>query len=253
MRPHHSFRLLDSLPKGSYLLSDISFLDQRIGVLSDRGDRIPQYFALTHSHDLEVLYADIPVTMRGYYPENKTLVYPTKRYSMHELRQLLSCGLDFQSSRYSAMHACGLVSEGRGMVFTGNRGAGKSTMRTFFPKATVLDDDVIIIDRNAMYVTGTCGAVTDLHDHMRLHYQRSGPLESRIHAVFLLDKTMPGGYLSQCDNIPRTFSVFDALAPWMQQEYLSHNAIHVDVPVFRIGTDGSPEQTCDRIINASHT
>jgi hypothetical protein len=78
----------------------------------------------------------------------------------YPLDELLTCNL-LARGRGTEVHACGLVdSFGRGHLFVGQSGAGKSTMARLWenePGTTVLSDDRIILRKieNAIWMYGT--------------------------------------------------------------------------------------------------
>ncbi|MBU2008533.1 MAG: hypothetical protein KJ624_01580 [Chloroflexi bacterium] len=72
------------------------------------------------------------------------------------------------------VHGCGILSEGRGYLFTGPSGAGKTTVARMAGCRRVLNDEVVVVglDKGQCYVAGTpleggiaerCNAAASLH------------------------------------------------------------------------------------------
>jgi hypothetical protein len=99
----------------------------------------------------------------------------------YPLDQLLMVGL---LRRRSGMlvHSCGVADGGRGMLFVGASGAGKSTIASLWRDCdgVVLNDDRIILRRRGdafrMYGTPWCG-----------DFKESSPSDSKIDAVFFIE------------------------------------------------------------------
>jgi hypothetical protein len=167
----------------------------------------------------------------------------------HIIRQLVCYMAAYQTRAFDIVHGTGLLVDSRrnmGLLLIGAAGCGKSTLCSRLGDI-ILDDDIMLITRETMRVAGKMGFVTYKHPENGRKYLTplpNGVKEAHIDLVFILDKKQEGGTLLDVDNtIPRKYAVPSDLPPLLKKGYLHLPPIHVNAPIFRLGTRGKLPQT----------
>jgi len=99
-----------------------------------------------HPYQVAVLEPDFrsgDIHMKAQRPDGELLPFPL-RYPLAELLMMNLLSL----SRGALLHACGVSDKGRGLLFVGKSGAGKSTMAELWKHeegVTILSDDRVIV------------------------------------------------------------------------------------------------------------
>ena len=219
----------------------VAVADSAVRILSPWKLDLSRYYETAESSELSIILQDADSYSAVFEPPYRELRCSAPGNLEQLARQLalyLGC---FHSERYQAVHGCGLVADGAGILFSGNSGSGKSLMRELHPRAQVLDDDILMLDTlgGRMLVTGKRGTVTDEVETARILVEPRSPLrEATLDLVVLLDSALPSGHLERREAIPRSYAKLDALPDVLQSAYCALPDIESTVPVHLLGTKG---------------
>lgn len=203
-----------------------------------------KYFELTKQTTLQLnlFDADINQSVSDY----GKLRVMSRDIHTHQFKRLMCHMLDLYSNKYSAIHASGVALKGKGVLFTGPSGHGKSTLAKIFPDSTTLDDDLLILTEDEMSISGKFGTTTLGEGDERYLKPLKGEnviKKHKLDLVFLLDKRFKGGYCNEVDNIiSRRYSHLTLSHKLTQRQRLLKNP-RVNAKVFVLGTNGELERT----------
>jgi hypothetical protein len=181
------------------------------------------------------------------------ILYYRQQIGSHIIRQLVCLLATYHSRTSHIVHGTGLLVSSRkneGILLVGPSHAGKSTLSQALGNF-IMDDDLMLVERDTMRVTGRMGFVTyysPLTGKKMLNPLAGGRKEARLSLVLILDKSQPGGKWWEIDNtIPRQYTVLADLPPRLKAAYLALPPIRVEAPIYRLGTHGHLEATLDRV------
>jgi hypothetical protein len=181
------------------------------------------------------------------------ITYYRGRIGSHIIRQLVCLLVARHSRAFDIVHGTGLLVESNkneGILLVGPAHAGKSTLSQHLGNF-IMDDDLMLVHRDHMSVTGRMGFVTYCHPatgRKLLNPLAGGRKEAKLSLVLILDRSQPGGKWWEIDNtIPRKFTVLEDLPPILKTAYLRQPPIHVDAPIYRLGTRGKLAPTIDLV------
>ena len=175
------------------------------------------------------------------------------RAGSHIIRQLVCYLASYHTRSFEIVHGTGLLVKShlkKGILLVGRGHSGKSTLSRHLGY-TIMDDDIMLMTRDTMRVTGKMGFATYRQPATGRKYLTplpEGEKEAKLSLVLILDKREQGGKFWDIDNtIPRRFTVLDDLPPILMDAYLKLPPIRVDAPIFRLGTRGKLPQTVDAL------
>jgi len=181
------------------------------------------------------------------------ITYYRGRIGSHIIRQLVCLLASYNYRSFDIVHGTGLLVESKkneGILLVGPAHAGKSTLSQQLGNF-IMDDDLMLVDRDHMSVTGRMGFVTYFHPgsgRKLLNPLAGGRKEAKLTLVLILDKSQPGGKWWEIDNtIPRKFTVLQDLPPILKSAYLRLPPIRVEAPIYRLGTHGKLAPTIDLV------
>lgn len=218
-------------------------------------NKVKSFFEWTNKSDFKMYLRE----KRGnsYFEDNNEifLTYPEEVVNIHYLRQVLGGIAGKYSEDYNLIHASGLILENKGIVFTGNRGSGKSTLVKLFPEDKIMDDDILGVTRSDIHLVGKMGSISYVYSgKKRLKYLISEPVAKKhsIDYIFMLDKRMDGGKVEELSPfIDRKYSNLNTLPKVLQKDYLSKSPIAVQGKVYLLGTGNKifkTQKTIEKII-----
>lgn len=181
------------------------------------------------------------------------ILYYRQQIGSHIIRQLVCLLATYHSRSSQIVHGTGLLVSSRkneGILLVGPSHAGKSTLSQALGNF-IMDDDLMLVERDTMRVTGRMGFVTyfsPITGKKMLNPLAGGRKEARLSLVLILDKSQPGGTWWEIDNtLPRQYTVLVDLPPRLKAAYLALPPIRVEAPIYRLGTRGRLEATLDRV------
>ena len=158
-----------------------------------------------------------------------------------ELRRDVAFLVGIISKRFWFIRAAGFIYKDKGIVLIEKSGNGKSTLRSLFEKALVIDDDLLFTDGNIMRRVSNIGtklsiknnSIERLHDDIKEHV---------IDYIFLLDSQKNPDYSRLINQriIPHELTFDDRLPESFFLYYSKKPPVRVSCPVFEIGTKGEP-------------
>ncbi len=208
---------------------DLQVFDQGITVVSNVDLDGLSFSRPARSTSCELHLIEGPPVNTSYDVETSRLVFMAPEINHHMIRQIFAFLVDLKSPAFRAVHGSGLVIGRHGVLMIGNHGTGKTTLATMYPRAEMIDDDILVVDEGSMYT-------------VEIRPEPARP--QKIDFVFLLEKSLPGGSITPVDGeIRREYSVPDAFPESLQDLYISRDPIKLQASVHRIGTADNPEST----------
>jgi hypothetical protein len=183
--------------------------------------------------------------------DGRRVVHYRGKAGSHIIRQLVFSVASQHNRTFEIVHGTGVLVDSHknlGVLLVGRQHCGKSTLSRALGEI-IMDDDLMLVNRDWMMVAGRMGFVTHRNPVTGRKYLTplpNGAKQTRLDIVFILDKRERGGTYSEIDNsIPRRYAVLDDLPPILQETYLRMHPIRVNAAIFRLGTRGRLPQTLD--------
>lgn len=146
------------------------------------------------------------------------------------------------SENHKSCHGVGIKAYDKGIILIGNSGNGKSTLADILG-GEIINDDFLLVTPTHMDRITRYGIKVDPKTY------KISPVESEhpcaIDYVFLLDKTQEPQSAMRIDprSIPIECLFDDKLHPSLLDHYKKRMPIDFLAQVYRIGTNGNPEQS----------
>lgn len=162
------------------------------------------------------------------------------------------------SDRFRLFHASGLKIEGKGVIFAGKSGHGKSTLASRLG-GNIIDDDTLLVSPSEIqrislpsYRKKEDGTIEEVFD---------GHTSSPLNFVFLLNRSFAAGYSKEMPpaRIGAETVFPDALGPEkshpaLLELYKQRMPVLFQCPVFEIGTgNGGEQKTVKRVQEILHS